>query len=115
MSQAALTKCNVAGCRNLTRNRPARCEIHAKRERQPDTLRGNSAARGYDARWRKLRLVKLGADPLCEDCLEQGITTAAVEVHHKLKVADRPDLRLDLENLLSLCTPHHARRTARGE
>lgn len=57
--------------------------------------------------WRKLRALKLSIDPLCEDCLKQGRTTVAVEVHHVEKRKLRPDLALSLENLASLCVPCH--------
>lgn len=39
----------------------------------------------------------------------------ATEVHHIIKIAARPDLRLDQENLMSLCKSCHGRRTGRGE
>jgi 5-methylcytosine-specific restriction protein A len=114
MARPALHQCPVAGCRELTRER--RCGKHAKekRTRAPDR-RGSSTERGYDYQWQKLRLAKLRQDPLCADCLENGRTTGAEEVHHRAKVADEPQLRLDMDNLMSLCKPCHSVRTARGE
>ncbi len=53
--------------------------------------------------WRAVRQMKLVADPLCERCLAQGKTVAAVLVHHK----DGNELNnLDV-NHESLCTAHH--------
>lgn len=90
----------------------------AKRLRKPRNRtidRRSAAARGYDRTWQKVRSQKLALDPLCQDCICKGRSTAAVDVHHNLKVSDRPDLRLDLENLRSLCKSCHSIRTAKGE
>jgi 5-methylcytosine-specific restriction protein A len=81
-----------------------------------EVRRGSSTARGYDAQWRRLRLIKLQADPLCEHCLNAGEVKAAVEVDHIKRFRDRLGrinhrLRLDIKNLQSLCTPCHARKT----
>ena len=57
----------------------------------------------------------LAANPLCADCTERGLVTPANEVHHLLKVRDRPDLKLDAENVRCLCESCHSTRTARGE
>lgn len=113
MAQAPLRKCNTAGCRTLTRQ--SHCPRHAKEKRTPDTLRPNSYQRGYDKQWSKVRALKLSTDPLCEDCLKENRTTAASEVHHIEKISVQPGLRLDMDNLMSLCTMHHSRRTRRGE
>lgn len=66
------------------------------------------------AKWKHLRLRKLANDPFCEDCRENELTTAAVEVHHKIRPIDEAQF-YDYENLRSLCTPCHSARTARGE
>ncbi len=71
--------------------------------------------RGYDRQWRNLRAWFLKTTPYCQDCDDRDIATLATEVHHKVKIADRPDLRLDPRNLRSLCKTCHSRRTARGE
>ena len=72
----------------------------------------NSTARGYDRRWRKLRRQKLMADPRCEDCKSRGRVTLAVEVHHIIRISKQPDLRLDRDNLKSLCEPCHDAHSA---
>jgi 5-methylcytosine-specific restriction protein A len=114
MAQRPLAKCPAAGCRELTRN--GRCDKHKKEKRTRSVEnRGNSTERGYGADWQRLRRVKLGQDPLCEDCLENDRTTAAEEVHHIEKVVDEPALRLEMDNLMSLCKGCHSRRTSRGE
>lgn len=77
--------------------------------------RSNSAKRGYDHIWRKFRKKYLQDNPLCMDCNRDGRVTAALEVHHIKKVAERPDLRLSVNNCMALCKACHSRRTAMGE
>jgi len=72
-----------------------------------DASRGNSNERGYDADWQKVRAVKAAQDPLCETCARLGIDKALDVVHHIKSIEERPDLRLDMDNLQSLCTEHH--------
>jgi 5-methylcytosine-specific restriction enzyme A len=116
MANAPLRQCSHGGCRQLIRDASGRCEAHRKPAftRQPDR-RLPSSQRGYDADWWRVRALKLVRDPLCEDCTAEGVTCAANEVHHVRKVADHPELRLDIDNLRSLCTRHHSRRTRRRE
>lgn len=63
--------------------------------------------------WGKLRRLKLSAEPLCENCLEQGKIVAATEVHHVkpvedgLTFADKRALAYDYHNLRSLCHDCH--------
>ncbi len=78
--------------------------------------RGSAARRGYDQDWRRLRLVKLARDPLCEHCEARGQVTPAVEVDHVRRFRRRDGsidhrLRLDMKNLQSLCTPCHAAKS----
>lgn len=112
MALAAQRACNHPGCRALIRG-AAYCEKHRREQR--DRHEKNSYQRGYDKTWAKVRKAKLMETPLCEDCLASGRTTMATEAHHLEKIKDRPDLRLDIGNLMSLCKPCHAARTQRGE
>jgi len=63
-------------------------------------------------RWRKVREIQLTKHPLCHDCEENGRTTVATEVHHVVQRAVDLGGTFDLENLLSLCTACHAKRSA---
>jgi 5-methylcytosine-specific restriction endonuclease McrA len=49
------------------------------------------------------------------DCEQEGIVTAASDVHHKDKLSDAPERKYDEDNLMPLCKGHHDKRTARGE
>lgn len=74
----------------------------------PDT-RG-ARTKKYDKRsWRDgLRPAKLREDPLCQDCLERGLTAQAQHVDH----IDGNNDNDAWENLRSLCASCHSRKTA---
>lgn len=63
--------------------------------------------------WRKIRAIKIAANPLCEDCLLEDKTTIATEVHHVTPIqrgrslADMKRLAYDIHNLRSLCEECH--------
>lgn len=75
--------------------------------------RGSSSARGYGARWRRLRAMVLSQEPLCRACLERGATTPATDVDHirprRLGGTDRRD------NLQALCHACHSSKTGRED
>jgi 5-methylcytosine-specific restriction protein A len=64
------------------------------------------------ANWKVLRDYLLYKKPLCEVCLEKERITVATEVHHKIDIIDRPELRLDTNNLQPLCHDCHSKITA---
>jgi 5-methylcytosine-specific restriction protein A len=101
--------CTHPGCSALT-DTGGPCPKHkTERARRYDRERGSSTSRGYDHKWRKLRLLKLYQDPLCEDCLEQGTVKQATDVDHK----DGDVTNMAMENLRSLCHECHSAKTAR--
>ena len=69
----------------------------------------------YDRRWQRLRLVILARDPLCVFCLRDGRIAPSAVVDHIKPIAERPDLRLDPDNLRGLCAPCHNRHTATSQ
>src|SRR4051812_22694354 len=83
----------------------------------------SASARGYGAAWRKLRARKLKANPWCEDPSHHQVRhtnpTTIDETHHWIP-ADTVDHRIPKaqggtdawQNLQSLCTPCHDRKTA---
>jgi 5-methylcytosine-specific restriction protein A len=89
---------------------PSVCSVCQKRactEHQRQDFRPQSNARGYDATWRRVRAMKLAAQPLCEHCTKEGRVTEATEVHHRFPIATHPLLRLDMSNLESICRNCH--------
>jgi|WetSurMetagenome_2_1015567.scaffolds.fasta_scaffold323350_3 5-methylcytosine-specific restriction endonuclease McrA len=65
------------------------------------------------SKWRKLRLVKLHEQPLCERCEELGKVTPATEVHHVIPVEtahndkEMEGLAYNINNLMSVCHSCH--------
>jgi 5-methylcytosine-specific restriction enzyme A len=115
MPWAAPRTCNHPGCRALIKGRGGHCDEHRKqRYAQVDERRGSKASRGYDAAWRRLRLLKLTKNPVCEcdDCRSNGRLTPAAVVDHIRPIAERPDLRLDINNLRSMAKRCHDKHTA---
>ena len=63
--------------------------------------------------WRRLRALKLAQTPCCEIHLMKGVTRAASEVHHLLKVDDFPEEALNMMYLQSVCSECHDQITGR--
>ncbi|AYD87653.1 HNH endonuclease [Caulobacter phage Kronos] len=57
--------------------------------------------------WRRLRLMHLNEHPLCVFPHEHNRPVLAVVVDHIKSIAEAPHLRLDPNNLQSLCKPCH--------
>lgn len=64
--------------------------------------------------WQELRIQKLRANPLCEECAKEGIVTSAHCVHHRHPIEDSHSMQemkhwaFMWENLQSLCDACHA-------
>ncbi len=115
MPVRARRPCKHSGCRDVTAEGRF-CPKHSvdKAALRPyDRWRGSPASRGYDADWRRVRLVALSRDShLCQDCLTRKLAVRATEVHHLVPIEVDRTLRLVLTNLVSLCKPCHSRITA---
>ena len=61
--------------------KPPRRAYLPPRETQGRRIHANSAFY-QSARWRRLRTIKLNADPLCEECRRAGRITEATVVDH---------------------------------
>lgn len=73
------------------------------------------SGRVYDRqRWKRLRLAKLRAVPLCEDCRQVGVVRAATVVDHVRPVRLGGEPFPPLSGLMSLCKPCHDAKTVRG-
>lgn len=80
-------------------------------DRQRDGDRPSARARGYDATWRRLRHMKLLADPICQLGIVCGGRAWAEEVDHIIPIARAPELRLETRNLQSVCRKCHRMKT----
>src|SRR4029453_14526656 len=98
--------CTRPGCPNLSDGGPCSEHVHAR-----DQRRGSAASRGYNANWRRLRLMVLAREPLCRECKAEGRITEATDVDH---ILERNKGGTDeLSNLRPLCHSCHSRRTLR--
>lgn len=105
--------CNYSGCPEITATRF--CPKHEALDRKKyEEKRKTSVERGYNSQWQKLRAMKLAQDPLCEEHLRQNVDVAATMVHHIKPVETNPELRLVMENLMSLCNPCHEEKEKEG-
>jgi 5-methylcytosine-specific restriction protein A len=111
MSTHPLRSCRKSGCATLVQS--GYCIEHAASQRKVyDQQRGTAAARGYDGDWEKVRIAALERDKyLCLHCLAKGIATPAKDVDHIRSISQAPELRLDIDNLQSLCRTCHAKKT----
>jgi 5-methylcytosine-specific restriction enzyme A len=136
-----LRPCSIPGCSELTSGGP--CEQHRRaRQREHDERRGSSRDRGYDADHRRLRVLCFQRDGWrCVDCgwepdivadfrrfelgepptdrvlaeLSDSHNRGERHLHadHQIPIAERPDLRLDLDNLRTRCDSCHRAKTQR--
>lgn len=71
-----------------------------------------------DKRWKQLREWQIRTHPLCQDCLFEGRSRAAEEVHHRIPFStgkteeEKWQLLLSPDNLVSLCKTCHDKRHA---
>jgi len=102
--------CRNPACRAVCQG--GYCGACAKKYRATDR-RPSAAKRGYGRTWRRLRLMKLRRDPICQ---AEGCTEPASEVDHPRAVR-RPEevLQVTLLELRSLCKACHSKKTARED
>ena len=66
------------------------------------------------AQWKRLRLIKLRADPMCEPCTDAGRLTLANTVDHVVPISAGGPPFPSLDGLTSMCASCHSQKTARG-
>ena len=94
----------VCHCGAITRKTP--CDKCKQRIKPKWSKRSDD----YDYKWRKLSERFRDENPLCHDCLEEGLTEPAIEVHHIIPIREAPHLRLKVSNLVALCRACHKKR-----
>jgi hypothetical protein len=134
--------CGHPGCPRLVTSGP-RCPEHLRDSRRAgDHARGTSAERGYDSQHRRLRILCFHRDGWrCVDCgwepeivrvfreiglgeppaqkvldeLRRAFARGERHLHadHQVPITERPDLRLDLDNLRTRCDGCHSAKTNR--
>jgi 5-methylcytosine-specific restriction protein A len=107
--------CAEPGCGVLVAG--GRCAAHGSRSRV--RLESPTYARAHrwygSARWQRLRLEVLQAEPLCGRCRARGRTTPTVDVDHIVKHDGDADRFWNRRNLQGLCKACHSVKTASGQ
>ena len=100
-------------------SRPPRFTLHTKpdRTKERDKRKGDRHQRGYGEDWTKLRNAFIQENPLCVECLKEGVTNPEnIEIDHIEPISGVNDpRRLDWSNLQALCRSHHKRKTDREQ
>ena len=85
-----------------------------RKEKTKRSKHSNQSARYYNShQWKLLRNYYITTHPLCEQCLANGISRSAEEVHHQTEIlsgktdAERWQILLDETQLISLCRDCH--------
>jgi 5-methylcytosine-specific restriction protein A len=106
--------CSKMGCPNLTTERY--CDgCKQPEQRKYEQLRGTSAERGYDSKWRKARLGFLAKHPLCVHCTRDGGIGAATVVDHIKPHKGDKVLFWERDNWQPLCKRHHDIKTVKED
>src|SRR4051812_33623901 len=104
MPSRSAKPCGKPGCKALVRG-ATRCTEHTREREQ---ARGSASQRGYDGAWRTLRAAHLSAHPMCS---HPSCDLIATDVDHVTPHRGDNGLRLDPDNLQSLCHGHHSAKT----
>lgn len=115
MPTAAGHPCGNRGCPAVVPRGARFCPAHEKaREKALDQERGSAAARGYGARWRRLRAMFLARHPLCVDpeLRHPGRVVVATDVDHITPKAQGGSDAFS--NLRSLCHSCHSAITRKA-
>lgn len=121
MNKKPLRPCKQFGCPNLTRE--TYCDKHKYKVQQKESdrqkyydkniryKRDKKYADFYRSKpWEKVREVVLARDNgLCQECLKDKRVTLADTVHHIIELKDDWGKRLDLNNLISICSSCHSK------
>lgn len=114
MAQRSASICNGPGCQRRTVAGRRYCptcnaafrQRERARKRAADAARPSSDARGYDRRWRRIRLGVLAEHPFCQT---PGCPWPASEVDHIVPLSAGGTH--DRDNLQALCKRCHSAKT----
>jgi len=73
----------------------------------------------HSSSWKSLRITKLSANPLCQQCEQEGRITLATDVHHIQKFMNQAtdEMKIayfyDYNNLMAVCSKCHYKLDAK--
>lgn len=89
------------------------------RKKEIDTRRNNKWNKYYqNPKWKKLRQWYMSLHPICADCMINGRSVPATELHHIRPFGtgeterEKMELLLSPDNLVALCSECHDKRHA---
>lgn len=115
--------CSHIGCHTLTTN--TYCDAHAVQHAVQQQQRVQQSNRECNARrpkynnlystkeWARLRFSQLAQHPWCAECLRYGVRKVAEEADHIIPHRGDRVLFYDSNNIQSLCSSCHSRKTAK--
>lgn len=123
MPMNPLRPCRYPGCNQLTKDNSGYCIKHQDtgkvkqkaRNKRYDKTRPSANKRGYDARWQRYRKRFLADNPLCIQCLKNGIIKAASVVDHIEPHRGDMVKFWDVSNHNALCKRCHDVKTFGGK
>lgn len=113
-------KCNHAGCNNLVSFDVSYCtkheQVNRKQKYQDRFSKSNEEFQKFykTKRWERTSKQFRLKNPICVECLANGIVRKADVVDHIVELKDDWSKRLDWDNLQSLCHEHHNIKTAKA-
>jgi len=111
--------CNHAGCSTLVDYNQTYCSKHKQEAKQNlyDNYEHRKEIGGkyfwfYKSKqWQRLSKLHRINNPMCEQCLKDGIVRQADVVDHIIEIRDDWEKRYDEDNLQSLCHSCHWKKT----
>ena len=102
--------CAYPGCGRLAVSEQYCAEHKKQMDKQYNQHQRDPASnKRYGRSWKRIRDRYIKANPLCEECKNQGKLTPAEEIHHIIPLSK--DGGNNEENLMSLCKSCHSRIT----
>lgn len=107
--------CAYPGCPELVEAGERYCEAHRKEtaRQYEQYVRDRETKRRYGRAWKRIRDRYISLHPLCEECLKEGRSTLATEVHHRIPLGDGGTN--EEKNLEAVCKACHSRIHAKDK
>lgn len=106
------TKCAYLGCGNERSPLNSYCMEHGGKTFNQSAKRKQTNAKYTTALWKRIRLIQLSRQPLCQSCLTKGRVCAANEVDHVFPWQQIGEHAFVANVFQSLCHECHSVKTS---